>query len=72
MRQSPVRATLVRAGASSALTERLSAARHSRQEPSIRGIAFENMSGDPKQEYFADGMVEEINYGAVAVSNGCS
>src|SRR5207248_6205640 len=25
-----------------------------------RGAAFQNMSGDPEQEYFADGMVEEI------------
>jgi adenylate cyclase len=23
-------------------------------------LPFENMSGDPEQEYFADGMVEEI------------
>jgi len=23
-------------------------------------LPFQNMSGDPKQEYFADGMVEEI------------
>ena len=28
--------------------------------PSIAGLQFENMSGDPEQEYFADGMVEEI------------
>ena len=25
-----------------------------------RGLPFQNMSGDPEQEYFADGMVEEI------------
>ncbi|MBR0939168.1 adenylate/guanylate cyclase domain-containing protein [Bradyrhizobium jicamae] len=29
-------------------------------KPSIAVLAFENMSGDPEQEYFADGMVEEI------------
>jgi adenylate cyclase len=29
-------------------------------KPSIAVLAFENMSGDPDQEYFADGMVEEI------------
>jgi len=23
-------------------------------------LPFQNMSGDPEQEYFADGMVEEI------------
>lgn len=28
--------------------------------PSIAVLAFENLSGDPEQEYFADGMVEEI------------
>jgi TolB-like protein/class 3 adenylate cyclase len=29
-------------------------------KPSIAVLAFENLSGDPEQEYFADGMVEEI------------
>jgi adenylate cyclase len=29
-------------------------------KPSIAALAFQNMSGDPEQEYFADGMVEEI------------
>ena len=29
-------------------------------KPSIAGLPFQNMSGDPEQEYFADGMVEEI------------
>jgi len=28
--------------------------------PSIAVLAFQNMSGDPDQEYFADGMVEDI------------
>jgi adenylate cyclase len=28
--------------------------------PSIAVLPFDNMSGDPEQEYFADGMVEEI------------
>src|SRR5262249_43710756 len=28
--------------------------------PSIAVLAFENMSGDPEQDYFADGMAEEI------------
>jgi adenylate cyclase len=28
--------------------------------PSIAVLPFENMSGDPEQDYFADGMVEEI------------
>jgi len=29
-------------------------------KPSIAVLPFENMSGDPEQEYFADGMAEEI------------
>jgi adenylate/guanylate cyclase family protein len=29
-------------------------------KPSIAVLPFANMSGDPQQEYFADGMVEEI------------
>src|SRR5207248_2717598 len=29
-------------------------------KPSIAVLPFQNMGGDPEQEYFADGMVEEI------------
>ena len=29
-------------------------------KPSIAVMPFQNMSGDPEQEYFADGMVEEV------------
>ena len=36
-----------------------------------RGIAIQNMSGDPEQEYFADGMVEEI-ITALSRIAGCS
>jgi adenylate cyclase len=56
----PVRAFAVRAGAHSALIDRLSAAPPLPDKPSIAVLPFENMSGDPEQEYFADGMVEEI------------
>ena len=56
----PVRAFAVRAGAHSALTERLSAAPPLPDKPSIAVLPFENMSGDPEQEYFADGMAEDI------------
>jgi adenylate cyclase len=55
-----VRAYAVRAGSHSALAERLSAAPPLPDKPSIAVLPFENMSGDPEQEYFADGMVEEI------------
>jgi TolB-like protein len=30
------------------------------EKPSLAVMPFENMSGDPEQEYFADGVVEEI------------
>jgi adenylate cyclase len=30
------------------------------EKPSVAVLPFANMSGDPEQEYFADGMVEEI------------
>jgi adenylate cyclase len=56
----PVRGFAVRAGAFSALSDRLSAAPPLPDKPSIAVLPFENMSGDPEQEYFADGMVEEI------------
>ena len=30
------------------------------EQPSLAVLPFQNLSGDPEQEYFADGMVEEI------------
>jgi TolB-like protein len=30
------------------------------EKPSLAVLPFQNMSGDPEQEYFADGMVEEV------------
>jgi adenylate cyclase len=56
----PVRAYAVRAGEHGVPTEGLSAAPQLPDKPSIAVLPFENMSGDPEQEYFADGMVEEI------------
>ena len=29
-------------------------------KPSLAVMPFQNMSGDPEQEYFADGIIEEI------------
>jgi adenylate cyclase len=56
----PVHAYAVRTGASSARPQSLSAGPPLPDKPSIVVLPFQNMSGDPEQEYFADGMVEEI------------
>ena len=40
-------------------------------KPSIAVLPFQNMSGDPEQEYFADGLVEDI-ITALSRSNRCS
>jgi adenylate cyclase len=56
----PVRAYAVCVGVHRAPSERLSAAPPLPDKPSIAVLPFQNMSGDPEQEYFADGMVEEI------------
>jgi adenylate cyclase len=55
----PVRAYAITRSVS-LLNERLSAAPLLPDKPSIAVLPFQNMSGDPEQEYFADGMVEEI------------
>jgi adenylate cyclase len=55
-----VRAFAVRAGGHGTPIDRLSAAPPLPDRPSIAVLPFDNMSGDPEQEYFADGMVEEI------------
>src|SRR5215471_11049657 len=52
-----IRAYRVHAGASAPLPV---AALPLPDKPSIAVLPFQNMSGDPEQEYFADGMVEEI------------
>jgi adenylate cyclase len=56
----PVRAYAVRTGAHNAPIEKSRAAPSLPDKPSIAVLPFDNMSGDPEQEYFADGMVEEI------------
>ena len=65
--EEPIRAYEVRAqgeAASSALREASSLDDRKPlalpDKPSIAVLPFQNMSGDPEQEYFADGMVEEI------------
>jgi adenylate cyclase len=56
----PVRAYAICAATNSALTKTLGTVLPLPDKPSIAALPFENMSGDPEQEYFADGMVEEI------------
>ncbi len=65
--EEPIRAYEVRSqaeAASSALEEASSLGNGTPlalpDKPSIAVLPFQNMSGDPEQEYFADGMVEEI------------
>ena len=56
----PVRTFAVRLGAHGALTARPNAAPPLPDKPSIAVLPFENLSGDPEQAYFADGMAEDI------------
>jgi TolB-like protein/class 3 adenylate cyclase len=62
----PMRAWRMRAGENPTATAAKPASAASRpslplpDKPSIAVLPFQNMSGDPEQEYFADGMVEEI------------
>jgi adenylate cyclase len=55
----PVRAYRVVSAGGSALT-RATSGLALPEKPSIAVLPFQNMSGDPEQEYFVDGMVEEI------------
>jgi adenylate cyclase len=55
----PVRAYRVELGAGSA-TRPTAPASVSPDKPSIAVLAFQNMSGDPEQEYFADGITEDV------------
>jgi adenylate cyclase len=55
----PVRAYRVVLGAG-AVTHPTAPALASPDKPSIAVLAFQNMSGDPEQEYFADGITEDV------------
>ena len=54
----PIRTYRLRPKSSSVMPERLTPPLP--DKPSIAVLPFQNMSGDPEQEYFADGIVEEI------------
>jgi TolB-like protein len=56
----PVRVYRVRDAAAKSPSTPAPAALSLPDKPSIAVLPFANMSGDPEQEYFADGMVEEI------------
>ena len=60
----PMRAWRVRIGPSSSLATKTPTETAQPlalpDKPSIAVLPFQNMSGDPEQEYFADGMVEDI------------
>ncbi len=46
----------------------LNAGASSRERPSIAVLPFENMSGDPEQAYFADGLADDLIMGLSRVS----
>ena len=56
----PIRAYRVRGETSPTVTPVVGSSLPLPDKPSIAVLPFANMSGDPEQEYFADGMVEEI------------
>ena len=55
----PVRSYRVRSSRAAGAATAVPALAHP-DKPSIAVLPFQNMSGDPEQEYFADGIVEEI------------
>jgi adenylate cyclase len=58
----PMRAWRLQFGDQGALSKQQSSPTHPSlpDKPSIAVIPFQNMSGEPEQEYFTDGMVEDI------------
>jgi adenylate cyclase len=56
----PIKAYRIGGATSPTITPVLGSSLPLPDKPSIAVLPFANMSGDPEQEYFADGMVEEI------------
>ena len=63
----PIRVYRVRATPESKAAPVQGAALALPDKPSIAVLPFQNISGDPEQEYFADGMVEEIITGLARI-----
>jgi TolB-like protein/class 3 adenylate cyclase/Flp pilus assembly protein TadD len=63
----PVRVYRLGEGVSSAVAETPKPILALPDKPSIAVLPFQNMSGDPEQEYFADGMVEDIITGLARI-----
>ena len=64
----PVRTYAVALGASSRAALPVRARLPLPDKPSLAVLPFQNLTGDAEQEYFVDGMVEEIT---MAKSRGC-
>ena len=56
----PIKAYAIKGETSPTTTSVIGSSLPLPDKPSIAVLPFSNMSGDPEQEYFADGMVEEI------------
>jgi TolB-like protein len=56
----PMRAWRVQLGGQSTVKTQSTPSLALPDKPSVAVLPFQNMSGDPEQEYFADGMVEDI------------
>jgi adenylate cyclase len=56
----PIRAYRIRSNTAAIETPAVGSYLPLPDKPSIAVLPFTNMSGDPEQEYFADGLVEEI------------
>ena len=65
----PVRAYSLQVGAREAAKPPGPAPKPVSEKPSIAALPFQNMSGDPEQEYFVDGLVEDILTGLARVKS---